>query len=62
MNRQEFDQIFASVSNWDRWGQDDQRGTLNLITPAHVSASVYRRTEAGESTWLAATARNENVG
>ena len=22
------------LSNWGRWGPDDQRGTLNLITPA----------------------------
>jgi kynurenine formamidase len=37
---EEFDQLFASVSNWRRWGQDDQRGTLNLITPEHVSAAT----------------------
>ena len=24
------------VSNWGRWGPDDQRGTLNLVTPAAV--------------------------
>ena len=24
----------TSLSNWGRWGDDDQRGTLNLITPA----------------------------
>src|SRR3954470_18200185 len=24
----------TSLSNWGRWGKDDQRGTLNLITPA----------------------------
>ena len=23
----------ADLSNWGRWGKDDQRGTLNLITP-----------------------------
>ena len=23
-----------SLSNWGRWGADDERGTLNLITPA----------------------------
>ena len=23
-------------SNWGRWGDDDERGTLNLITPDHV--------------------------
>jgi kynurenine formamidase len=26
-------QLAARVSNWGRWGTDDQRGTLNLITP-----------------------------
>ena len=25
---------FTSLSNWGRWGEDDQRGCLNLITPA----------------------------
>lgn len=24
---------FDSLSNWGRWGEDDQRGTLNLVTP-----------------------------
>src|SRR5689334_2355151 len=24
----------TELSNWGRWGKDDQRGTLNLITPA----------------------------
>ena len=23
----------SSLSNWGRWGADDQLGTLNLITP-----------------------------
>ncbi len=32
----EFDRIFESVKNWGRWGPDDQRGTLNYITPEHV--------------------------
>jgi kynurenine formamidase len=40
ISRQEFDAIFASVSNWGRWGQDDQRGTLNLLTPERVSAAA----------------------
>lgn len=25
---------FETLSNWGRWGQDDELGTLNLITPA----------------------------
>jgi kynurenine formamidase len=29
----DFDEIFQAVSNWGRWGDDDQRGALNLITP-----------------------------
>lgn len=28
-----FDRIAKAVNNWGRWGPDDQRGTLNFITP-----------------------------
>jgi kynurenine formamidase len=27
--------MWEAVKNWGRWGDDDQRGTLNLITDAH---------------------------
>jgi kynurenine formamidase len=30
-----FQALFDRCSNWGRWGIDDQRGTLNLITPEH---------------------------
>ncbi len=30
-------------NNWGRWGDDDQRGALNLITPEAVLASAQRR-------------------
>jgi kynurenine formamidase len=30
-----FQALFDRCSNWGRWGPDDQRGTLNLITPEH---------------------------
>src|SRR5258707_7824633 len=30
----EIDGWMASLSNWGRWGANDQIGTLNLITPA----------------------------
>src|ERR1051326_1716411 len=33
-------QLAARVSNWGRWGSDDQRGTLNLITPDVVRRGV----------------------
>ncbi|MSQ25450.1 MAG: cyclase family protein [Dehalococcoidia bacterium] len=32
--------FFKSLSNWGRWGADDQMGTLNLITPAHRLAAA----------------------
>jgi kynurenine formamidase len=32
---EEFQALFDQCSNWGRWGPDDQRGTLNLITPEH---------------------------
>jgi kynurenine formamidase len=40
----EFDDMFKSVCNWSRWGDDDERGTLNFITREHVkhAASLVR--------------------
>ena len=32
VSREQFDQVQAQVSNWGRWGTDDELGTLNLIT------------------------------
>jgi kynurenine formamidase len=32
----QFDDLAGKVSNWGRWGADDRRGTLNLVTPAVV--------------------------
>lgn len=34
LNLEEFDTMFRELSNWGRWGASDERGTLNLITPA----------------------------
>lgn len=39
---------FDSLSNWGRWGTDDQLGTLNLITP-EVRRAAARLVEHGES-------------
>ncbi|HEX9855569.1 MAG TPA: cyclase family protein [Acidimicrobiia bacterium] len=35
-------------SNWGRWGDDDQKGTLNLITPDHIvgAARLVRQGKA----------------
>ena len=32
--------LYESVSNWGRWGPDDQRGALNLITRERVAAAA----------------------
>ena len=36
----ELHELAQRVSNWGRWGADDQRGTLNLITPDVVRAGA----------------------
>ena len=33
-NAAEFDELFRQVSNWGRWGKDDQLGSANLVTDA----------------------------
>lgn len=33
MRRQGFEDMLVEISNWGRWGKDDQKGTLNFITP-----------------------------
>jgi kynurenine formamidase len=34
LDASDIDDMFQALSNWGRWGDDDQRGTLNLVTPA----------------------------
>ncbi|HEX5822385.1 MAG TPA: cyclase family protein [Solirubrobacterales bacterium] len=36
----EFRQLFDRVSNWGRWGADDERGALNFLTPGLVAAAA----------------------
>jgi kynurenine formamidase len=40
MKPAEFTDVARAVNNWGRWGDDDERGTLNLITDASVRAGV----------------------
>ncbi|HEY1591142.1 MAG TPA: cyclase family protein [Solirubrobacteraceae bacterium] len=35
----EFASLFDELSNWGRWGSDDQRGAFNLLTPERVIAA-----------------------
>ena len=43
----------SSLSNWGRWGADDQLGTLNLITPEHRrrAAELVREGVAVSCAW-----------
>ncbi len=34
MTKKDVEKLVKDLSNWGRWGKDDQLGTLNLITPA----------------------------
>ncbi len=39
-SNEEWRGYFENLSNWGRWGPDDQRGTLNLINGAKVAAAA----------------------
>src|ERR1700730_12113305 len=41
-------------NNWNRWGADDQRGTINLITP-EKRISAARLVQTGRSVSLSRT-------
>ena len=34
VSHEEYDRWFRELSNWGRWGKEDQAGAVNLITPA----------------------------
>ena len=40
MSRTSFDALMQDISNWGRWGKDDELGTLNLITPEKRQAAA----------------------
>jgi kynurenine formamidase len=39
-NAAEFDELFQQVSNWGRWGKDDQLGSANLVTAAKRKQAI----------------------
>jgi kynurenine formamidase len=39
-NAVEFDELFQRISNWGRWGKDDQLGSANLVTPAKRKQAI----------------------
>ncbi len=52
LTKAQFDEVFKQVSNWGRWGNSDQMGTLNLITPA-VRREAAKEVRVGVSVSLA---------
>jgi kynurenine formamidase len=40
MTKADVDRWMTELSNWGRWGKDDQLGTLNLITPAKRKSAL----------------------
>ena len=40
VSAEEFDRLFEAVTNWGRWGLDDELGTLNYVTADKVRAAA----------------------
>ena len=41
VTRAQFEAWFKEISNWGRWGKDDELGTLNLITAEKRKAAAH---------------------
>ncbi|HAY83004.1 MAG TPA: cyclase [Planctomycetaceae bacterium] len=54
MTQADVERLFQQVSNWGRWGKEDQLGTLNLITAAKRQQAA-KLVRAGISVSLART-------
>ena len=39
-NRADFDALFSEISNWGRWGPEDEAGTLNHLTQESVARAA----------------------
>jgi kynurenine formamidase len=52
VTREQFDTWMSELSNWGRWGDDDELGALNLITPAKRVAAA-RLVETGTTVSMA---------
>jgi len=40
VSKEAVDEAFKTLSNWGRWGKDDQIGTLNHVSPADIVAAA----------------------
>jgi kynurenine formamidase len=45
ITKETFDKWMTELSNWGRWGKDDEMGAMNLITPAKRKQAVSLVTE-----------------
>ena len=61
LTRADVDAMMTSLSNWGRWGKDDQLGALNLITPDKRKQAAALVQE-GVTISLARPAIKEEVG
>ena len=57
---EEFDNLFETLKNWNRWGEDDDKGTLNYITLEKVKAAAAL-VKSGRSVSMAIPI-NKNAG
>ena len=61
MSKAEFDNMMKSLSNWGRWGKQDQLGALNLITP-EKRRQAAKLVKSGDSISLAHNMITEKIG
>ena len=40
VSKEQYDTWMAELNNWGRWGDDDELGALNLITPGKRVAAA----------------------
>jgi hypothetical protein len=40
VNKAAIDEAFKRLSNWGRWGKQDEIGTLNHVTPSDIVAAA----------------------
>ena len=57
VSQEQFDRWLVELSNWGRWGPDDELGLFNLITPARRAAAAALVSE-GFTVSLASNAQN----
>src|SRR5690242_35186 len=51
VSEREFGLLFDALSNWGRWGSDDERGALHLLSPERVTEAA-RLVREGRSVTL----------